>query len=155
MEKEIVLDFPQINTSVRATLLEDGEPELSKILWDNIKTPQKMFCRHPVSTGHEFSGEVRPPRHPVQTGTQAQPIGRKSWLFTRLDPGVIVYGIFGGYGGLSLIYGACTEPLPARGGIVGKVKEEDWDNMMKAGKAVWECQYRIHKPMIMYVRRGE
>ncbi len=54
-----------------------------------------------------------------------------------------------------MIYGACTEPLPARGSIVGKVVEDDWDKMLKAGKAVWNAQYRTHKPMIMYAWRVE
>jgi len=155
MPKTIQLEWPSEELSVRATLLEDEEPELCEILWENLENPQKMFCRHPVSTGHEFSGEIRPPRHPVQTGTQAQPIGRKQWLFSRIPPGSVVYGIFGGYGGLSLIYGHCTEPLPARGGIVGRVAEEDWGNMLKAGEAVWNAQYRTHEPMIMYARRAE
>lgn len=155
MSKMIQLEWPSEELVVRATLLEDEEPELCEILWKNLENPLKLFCRHPVSTGEEFSGESRPPRHPVQAGTQAQPLGRKQWLFSRIPPGSVVYAIFGGYGGLSLIYGACTEPLPARGGIVGKVVEEDWDKMLKAGKAVWNAQYRTHKPMIMYARRVE
>jgi len=154
MVKQIILDFPEIEVSIRANLREEDEPELCKIFWENLKKPVKLFCRHPVSTGEEFSGESRPPEHPVQTGTQARPLGRKKWLFTRIPAGSVVYAIFGGYGGVSLIYGPCTEPLPARGSVVGIVVEEDWENMLEAGKAVWNAQYRSHKPFIMYAKRG-
>lgn len=154
MLKEIVIEFPEIEVSIRASLLEDEEPELCKILWKNLEEPLKLFCRHPVSTGEEFSGEARPPRHPVQTGTQAQPLGRKQWLFTRIPAGSVVYAIFGGYGGLSLIYGPCTEPLPARGSVVGKVIDEDFGKLLKAGKAVWNSQYKTHKPFFMVAKRG-
>jgi len=153
MVKMIELYFPELDLGVRARLLEEDEPELCEILWKNLEKPLKLFCRHPVSTGEEFSGESRPPRHPVRSGTQAQPLGRRRWLFSRIPPGSVIYAIFGGYGGLSLVYGPCTEPLPARGGIVGKVVKEDWENMLKAGKAVWHAQYMTHKPFFMVARR--
>lgn len=155
MGKLIEIEFPEIQVSVRASLLEEEEPELCEILWENLENPLKLFCRHPVSTGEEFSGESRPPRHPVQSGTQAQPLGRKRWLFSRIPPGSVVYAIFGGYGGLSLVYGPCTEPLSARGSVVGKVVEEDIGNMLKAGRAVWDAQYMTHRPIFMVARRGE
>jgi len=154
MAKKIVVEWPEIDVRVTVTLLEDEEPELCGMLWKNLETPLKMFCRHPVSTGEEFSGEGRPPRHPVKSGTQAQPLGRRQWLLTRIPPGSVVYAIFGGYGGMSLFYGPCTEPLPARGSVVGKVDPEDMGNLMKAGKSVWNAQYMTHRPMIMVARRG-
>lgn len=155
MGKLIEIEFPEIWVSVRASLLEEEEPELCEILWENLESPLKLFCRHPVSTGEEFSGESRPPRHPVHSGTQTQPLGRKRWLFSRIPPGSVVYAIFGGYGGLSLVYGPCTEPLPARGSVVGKVVEEDIGNMLKAGRAVWNAQYITHRPFFMVARRWE
>jgi hypothetical protein len=155
MTKKIVVEWQGVDLRVKAALLEDDEPELCQTLWENLKTPLKMFCRHPVSTGEEFSGEGRPPRHPVKSGTQTQPLGRRQWLMTRIPPGSVVYAIFGGYGGLSLFYGPCTEPLPARGSVVGKVDAEDMGNLARAGKAVWDAQYLTHRPMIMVARRGE
>lgn len=155
MPKRIKFEWPKIGITVNATLLEEEEPELCDILWKKLETPLKLFCRHPVSTGYEFSAESRPPRHPVKSGTQAQPLGRKQWLLTRINPGSVVYAIFGGYGGISLFYGPCTEPLPARGSIVAKVHGEDMDNLVKAGKAVWNAQYMTHRPMTMIVSRKE
>lgn len=153
MAKQIELEWPDIGIKVSLNLLEGDEPELCETLWKNLEGPLKMFCRHPVSTGYEFSAEGRPPRHPVKSGTQAVPLGRKQWLMTRIKPGSILYAIFGGYGGISVFYGPCTEPLPARGSVVGKVDEEDMDDLVKAGRAVWNAQYITHKPVIMEVRR--
>jgi len=61
------------------------------------------------------------------------PLGRKKSLLTGLRPGLVVYAIFGGYGGISLIYGPLMEPLPARGSVVAQVRDEDMDDL-KAGK---------------------
>jgi len=153
MAKEIELEWPGIGIKVTATLLEEDEPELCEMLWKNLENPLKTFCRHPTSTGCEFGAEGRPPKHPVKSGTQAQPLGRKQWLLTRIQPGSVTYAIFGGYGGISVFYGPCTEPLPARGSLVAKVREEDMDDLVKAGKAVWNAQYMTHRPMIMIARR--
>ena len=155
MTRKIWIKWPEIDVEVNATLLEEDEPELCETLWENLETPLRMICRHPVSTGEEFSGEGRPPRNPVSSGTQAEPLGRKQWLLTRIEPGSVVYAIFGGYGGMSLFYGPCTEPLPARGSVVGKVDEGDMDNLLKAGRAVWNAQYMTHRPMIMVAGRRE
>lgn len=155
MAKKITIELPEIGVEVDASLLEEDEPELCDALWKNLEKPLKMFCRHPVSTGEEFSGEGRPPRHPVRSGTQAQPLGRKQWLMTRIEPGSVVYAIFGGYGGLSLFYGPCTEPLPARGSVVAKVDGDDMDDLVRAGRAVWNAQYMTHRPMIMIAGRKE
>jgi len=153
MVKEIEFEWPEIGINLNVSLLENDEPELCEILWKNLEKPLKMICRHPVSTGEEFSGEGRPPRHPVQSGTQAVPLGRKQWLLSGIKPGSVVYAIFGGYGGISVFYGPCTEPLPARGSVVGKVAEADMEKLKKTGKAVWKAQYITHRPMIMMARR--
>jgi hypothetical protein len=155
MAKRIEFEFPSVELKVEASLSENDEPELCSTLWENFREPTKLFCRHPLSTGYEFSGEGRPPRHPVQSGTQAVPLGRKRWLLSQVQPGSVVYSIFGGYGGISLFYGPCTEPLPARGSVVGRVEEKSMNNLMKAGKAVWEAQYLTHTPILMIVRRKE
>jgi len=155
MVKKIEFEWPDIGITVKATLLEEDEPELCDTLWKSLETPLKLFCRHPVSTGYEFSGEGRPPRYPVKTGTQAAPIGRKQWLLSRIEPGMVYYKIFGGYGGISLCYGLCTEPLPAGGSVVAKVDEKDMKDLVEAGKAVWNTQYMTHRPMIMIARRGK
>jgi hypothetical protein len=155
MAKKIEFEWLGIGIKVNATLLEEEEPELCDTLWKSLETPLKLFCRHPLSTGYTLSGEGRPPKHPVKSGTQATPIGKKQRLLTRIEPGMVTYKIFGGYGGISLCYGQCTEPLLAGGSVVAKIDKEDMDALVMAGKAVWNAQYMTHRPMIMKARRRE
>lgn len=152
MNRKIRLEWPSIDVHVEAFLLEDEEPELCDLLWNRIQKPLKMFCRHPVSTGLEFSAEARPPRHPVQTG---EIVGRNKRLFCEIPPGSINYSVVGGYGGLSCYYGPCSEPIMVKGAIIAKVSEKNIPTLVKAGKAVWNAYYMTHKPILMFVRRGE
>jgi hypothetical protein len=155
MTKQVEFFWPEIEVKVSATLLEEDEPELCATLWSYLETPKKLICRHTLSTGCNFGCEGRPPRDPVKSGTQAQPLGRKHQLLTRVKPGSVSYAIFGGYGGVGLFYGPCTEPLPTRGAIVGNVNEEDMNELVRAGKAVWNSQYMTHRPMVMIARRRD
>ena len=116
--KRIQLGFPTIDTTLTATLLEKEEPELTELLWENLENPLRLFCRHPVSTGEEFSAAARPPRHPVKTGTV---LGRRKRMFCEIPVGSVNYSVHGGYGGISLYYGPCTEPITVSGAVVAKI----------------------------------
>jgi len=152
MVRSIVIEFPKIGSSVRADLWEDMEPELCEVLWGNLENPTKMVCRHPVSSGQEFSAEARPPRHPVKSGLG---VGRNRYLYTTVPLGGVVYAVTGGFGGLSLYYGPCTEPLQIRGSVVARVIPGGLEKAAKVGRAVWDAQALEHKPMVIVVRRGE
>ncbi len=151
MVRSIFIDFPSIGSSLKAALLEELEPELCNVLWENLAEPVKMVCRHPVSSGQEFSAEARPPRHPVKSGLG---VGRNRYLYTTVPLGGVVYAVTGGFGGLSLYYGPCTEPLQIRGSVVAQVLAEDLPKAAKAGKAVWDSQALLHKPMVIVARRA-
>jgi len=153
MARNMEFEWPELAIQVTATLLEEDEPELSARLWDDLTSPTRFVCRHTLSTGYEFGCETRPPKHPVESGTQAEPVGRKQWLLCRIRPGSVVYSIAGGYGGITIFYGPCTEPLPMRGPVVAYVEPKDMDNLVRAGKAVWSAQYMTHLPVIMIARR--
>lgn len=150
MSRKIELEWPSEDIKVVATLLEEEEPELCDLLWGNLEEPLKLFCRHPVSTGEEFSAAARPPRHPVKTGVI---MGRTKRMFSEIEPGSINYSVHGGYGGLSCYYGPCTEPITVSGAVVGKVSDEQMPELIKAGKAVWNAYYMLHEPILMYARR--
>ena len=152
MTNKIELEWPSIEVKITATLLTEEEPELCQLLWENLKQPIKLFCRHPVSTGEEFSAAARPPRHPVKTGVN---LGRKKRMFCEITPGSINYSVHGGYGGLSCYYGPCTEPITVSGAIVAKVNEEEIPQLRKAGEAVWSHYYLKHTPITMIARRLE
>jgi len=150
MARKIVLEWPSEEITVTATLLEKEEPELCGLLWNNLAEPLKMFCRHPVSTGEEFSAAARPPKHPVKTGDV---IGRHKRMFCDIEPGSINYSVHGGYGGLSCYYGPCTEPITVNGAVVAKVPDDELPKLRKAGQAVWDHYYMRHTPITMTARR--
>jgi hypothetical protein len=152
MTHKILLEWPSEEITITATLLEDEEPELCKLLWENLEKPLRLFCRHPVSTGKEFSAAARPSRHPVKTGVV---MGRNKRMFCEIPPGSINYSIHGGYGGLSCYYGPCTEPITVNGAVVAKVDEDEMPMLRKAGEAVWSHYYMKHTPITMIARRKE
>ncbi|MBD3172672.1 hypothetical protein GF326_09385 [Candidatus Bathyarchaeota archaeon] len=148
--KKIQLIFSSIPTTLTATLLEKEEPELTQLLWENLENPVKLFCRHPVSTGQEFSAAARPSRHPVKTGSH---LGRHKRMFCEIPVGSVNYSVHGGYGGLSLYYGPCTEPITVSGAVLGKIPEKQIPELQKAGETVWNHYYRLHTPITMTARR--
>jgi hypothetical protein len=90
MNRKIMIEFPDIKSKFSATLLDEEEPELCEKFWQVLETPLKMICHHTLSTGDLFEGYGRPPIHPVEVGSQANPIGRKQWLLSKLDPGMLM-----------------------------------------------------------------
>lgn len=153
MNRKIIMEFPNAKIKIFATLLDKEEPELCNMFWETLKTPLKMICSHTLSTGDNFDGIGRPPRHPVKIGTQVNPIGRKRWLLCQLEPGMVL--CTGSYS-IDVSYGPhITEPLPARGSVVAKVDPDCLDDLMKAGKIVWNAQYMTHHLVTMMVKREE
>ncbi len=153
MSRKIMIEFPEMKIKFTATLLDKEEPEECDVFWKILKKPLKTACYHTLSTGHYFGGEGRPPKHPVKSGTQAKPIGRKSFLLSQLDPGMLVYP---GGNSLKVAYGPhITEPLASPGPVIAKVDKEDLGDLMKAGLGVWNAQYMTHQLVTMTVRRKE
>lgn len=154
MDRNVILEWPEIGVKVSYSLMSEQEPVLSEILWNNIASPLKMACRHTLSTGEMFCGGERPPRNRVNTGTQATPLGRVKIKPNQIEPGCITYSVHGGYGGLSVWYGGSTETLFAPGCVIGKVETSQLGELIKAGKYVWDAQYLTHRLAIMYASRG-
>ncbi|MFX1534782.1 MAG: hypothetical protein ACFFDI_11215 [Promethearchaeota archaeon] len=150
--KKIEINWPDADITVSASLQEEEEPELCKLLWDDLKQPLKTVSHHVLSTGNVILGMGRPPKHPTASGTQRQPVGRKKWLFTQIEPGMIVYS---GANHIWFNYGYLTEALPIHGSVVAKVDEEDYDDYVKACNVCWNAQYITHNPVIIMVRRKE
>jgi hypothetical protein len=148
-EKRVQLEWPEIGVKVAFPLMFDQEPVLCEILWKNVASKLKMACRHTLSTGEMFCGGERPPRSRVETGTQANPLGRVKIKPNQIEPGSITYAVHGGYGGLSVWYGRSTETLFAPGCVIGKVSENQMGDLIKAGKYVWNAQYLDHRLVVM------
>ena len=155
MDKTVELEWPEIGITVDFALMFQQEPVLCEILWNNVASKLKMACRHTLSTGEMFCGGERPPRNRVDTGTQANPLGRVKIKPNQIEPGTITYSVHGGYGGLSVWYGRSTETLFAPGCIIGRVKENQMRDLIKAGKYVWDAQYITHRLAIMNAKRLE
>ncbi|MEL7564534.1 MAG: hypothetical protein AAGU27_06585 [Dehalobacterium sp.] len=151
MCRKLEIEFSEAGITVSAALLEKEEPELSKVLWNDLEKPVKFACYNTLSTGCLFIGKARPPKSPVKTGTQAVPVGKKQILLCDMTPGEIVYT------GLDLwaCYGPETEPLVPGGSVVVKVDDEDIDAFIEAGKFIWNAQQITHKLATMIVRRKE
>lgn len=67
---------------------------------------------------------------------------------------MVTFSGYGSYGGVFVAYGEhITEPLLAAGSVVAEVDKEHLDDLMEAGKAVWNAQYITHKLMTMTIRR--
>lgn len=142
------MEWPSLGIEVRVSLLDNEEPEVCEIFWNRLEHPVKTICRHTLSTGCAYNILPRPPVHPIQMGTQAQPLGRKRQMYSQLEPGNILYS-----GNISVIYGPCTEPLHTSGARVGMVRAQDLENFKRAGKMVWLAQYKSHTPTTVTVRR--
>jgi len=155
MQMIVACEWPSFEMSLDIPLDIDQEPELCQKFWEFLESPQRMFCRHPVSTGYEFSAEGRPPRHPADSGSQVRPIGRRAFLLSELEPGSVTYAIFGGYGGLSFCYGKCTEPLPSRGAVISLLRGLELEKLKRIGSSVMNAQIYTHTPVIMKASRKE
>lgn len=153
MTKSVSLEWPVVSVKFNIELMENEEPDMCDMLWKRLDSPLKMFCRHTLSTGGVFMGEGRPPRHPIPSGTQAMPLGRKRYMYSQLKPGCILYAGFGAYGALAMFYGPCTEPLPSPGPVISYVGEKDMEKLVRAGRAVWQAQFYSHEPVTMMVSR--
>jgi hypothetical protein len=150
MVKKIELEWPDQKIVVKATLLEKEEPEFAELLWNDLEKEMKTYCSHTLSTGEVYLCFARPPKKPMNTGSQRAPVGRIITLMTRMENGQICYG---GGGGLRICYGRITEPLPAGAPIVAIVDKKDLEKNIQAGKAVWQAQYLTHKLVTVLVRR--
>jgi hypothetical protein len=150
LSKKIIIEMSDTNIKFPATLSEKEEPELCEMFWNLLEKPVKMICQNTLSTGDLFLGFPRPPKHPIKVGSQANPIGRKKWLLSQLDPGMLLFGgdsIYFAYGP------HITEPLVAPGSVVAKVEGKYLDDLFKAGKQVWNSQYMTHRLVTLSVSR--
>jgi hypothetical protein len=153
MEKMILIEFPFRKTGIPATLLFQEEPEMCQALWNLLDQPMEMICHHTLSTGDYFHGCGRPPKHPVATGSQATPLGKKRLLLSQLKPGSIVYS--GGHD-IAIAYGPdMTEPLVARGPVVARVSEDLLGELYEGGRRIWNAQFITHQLQTITLKRKD
>lgn len=149
MLKKIILTFPN-GAVVKATLLEDAEPELCEDLWDFAKEEQSLICHNTLSTGKSFPAFRRPSRSPNTESHLANPIGRNKVVYTALKEGELLWSKTKLY----VVYGFCTEPSIA-GAVTARVDPEDMEAFIRAGEDVWNHTYLYHKLAVLKVKREE
>lgn len=155
MNRKIVIEFSD-TIKFSAMLLEKEEPELCDVFWNDLEVPLKMICGHTLSTGNMAEGFARPSKEPVKAGTQANPVGRKQWMLSRLEPGMIIYDPARS---IHFCYGKTeapiTEPLLASSAVVAKVDEKDLDKCTELCEKIWDSQFNTHCLETITVRRKE
>jgi hypothetical protein len=150
MSKQLKLTFSGFPDEVVLTLLESEEPTCSKLLWEEVEEPLKLWLSHTTSTGDYILARGRPERDPRPTGTQASPLSGKTKHLSNLGQGAVVYA---GNKFLAFNYGPDnTEPVAAPGPIVAR--GENLDTFYRAGRYVWE-QHKKAKLVIATVSRKE
>lgn len=144
MSKQIEIELPSLGLEATATLLENEEPELSKLLWEDLDTSLEMICHHSQATGKHFIGRARPPGNPVKRMESK----RKIRVCDR-KAGDIAYE--GGRLGISITYGPVTEKAMTSGPVA---KADNIEDIERIGKAIWES-YIFHVPLKLVARRRE
>ncbi len=144
MPKKVEIELSGLDLKTTATILEVEEPEVSKLLWDELATPLEMICHHSQATGQNFLGKARPPRHPVKSLTY-----RNQVKICDKKPGDISYMV--GRLGINVTYGLVTEEAIAPGPVA---KAENLKELQKIGKKIWES-YHEHTQLKLVMRRKE
>lgn len=150
----IEISTNQSQVRVTAALREDLPPDVLETFFAATAEPLRMSVDHTMSTGDYFLSRGRPPRHPVQAGSQATPFGGVPVLLSQLKAGDVLYS---GGNDMSFAYGPhITEPLVARGPVIARVAPEQLDAYWQFGRDVWEASYRKHElSIITVIRQGD
>lgn len=149
MSAQISIRFDGFDREIVANIVPDLDTKVLEMVKSALSEPQRLACDHTISTGDYFLARARPPRNPVQLGSQATPLGGKTSLLSQLDAGDILYP---GGKDLSFAYGPdITEPLMSRGPVVAKVIPEHLEDFFKAGRLVWDATSSTHKLMTITV----
>jgi hypothetical protein len=75
IDKIFLIGFPFRKIRIPATLLIREASEMCRIVWDLSGKPMKMICHHILSTGNNFHGNGRFPKHPIAIGSRATLLG--------------------------------------------------------------------------------
>lgn len=149
MPKQLTMKFSGFPDEIVVALLEDEEPTCSKMLWDEVKEPLKLWLSHTTSTGDYILARGRPEREPRPTGTQASPLGKMTTTLSNLGQGAIVYA---GHKFLAFNYGPDnTEPVAAPGPIVARAT--NLDAFFRAGRYVWDQHKKSQLVTVMVSRK--
>jgi hypothetical protein len=154
LTKEIIIDWPELKTSVTATLLEDLNPSLAKVLWNNlpIETIQSWAAvsGDAIYACHDIVAPVMP--ESMETYEQ----DKKNWGNMPADKfrGLVQFSTMGAIWGFAIIWGdEFTEPVPSAPSA--KIRDEDLETLRKIGEKVTDDALFWNKYYKLIVRRKE
>lgn len=153
MSREIEMEWPELGVKVVATLAEDKNPGLCKVLWDNL--PIETIQSHCAVSGdamyacHNIVSFIEPEY--VETYEDK----KEYWgHMPKKLIGTVQFGTMGSIWGISVRWGEeFTEPVPSA--PVAYVKKEDLGKLREVGKKVRDGMLFFNKYYRLIVRRRE
>lgn len=133
----ISLDFPALNTVLKARLLWDVNPELCEKFLETL--PFTTIYSHTTASGQGMYAPTR------VVGS----VPAKHMLLTEMPHGTITLST-DNYKTLGFFYGPITEPLPGFPPIA-EVIDEDKPKMAGVGREVWLSNTVTHEPVAVTV----
>jgi hypothetical protein len=138
--KYIEIIYPDLSITLTARLLEERNKDLCDLLWLNL--PIESIQSHLMSSGQAM---YLPHRIIALVKTNTD-------LLSTVPVGTIGMSTID-YKNLTIYYGKVTESLPVS--PVGRIQEEDVENLKRVGSEVWRSNYYTHYPIKVIVRRKE
>jgi hypothetical protein len=139
--KRVTIEWPDLNISVSATLLEEKNPELCDVFWSHLPfesvqehtvvSGKGTYCWAPIVT-------TAPARH-TERSTET-PVGRLQYI-----------GATGNK--IGLVYGPITEPLE-HAIPIGQVVEDDLEKLKVVGRAVWDSTFYTKKIIMVHFMKA-
>ena len=136
----IEIYYPDISITLTARLLDELNKDLCDLLWSNL--PIESIQSHLMSSGQAM---YLPHRIIALVKTNTD-------LLSRVPVGTIGMSTID-YKNLTIYYGKVTESLPVS--PVGRIQEDDLENLKRVGSEVWRANYYTHYPIKVIVRRKE
>lgn len=141
MPKMIEIEYPDLGIVMTATLWEDKNQKLCKLLWDNL--PIETIQSHALASGEQVFAPIK--IRAVETGAYFE-------LESKQEPGKI-FMYTQSYSIIGWNYGPVTEPAPSA--VIGRIREEDLEKLKLAGRAAWDANFMTHFPLRVVFRRKE
>jgi hypothetical protein len=139
--KTMIMEYPDLNLCISATLLEEMNPELCEVIWNHL--PMECVQEHAVVSGGSLYCwtpivTTAPVRYREKLAEQ--PLGR------------VRYSQMTG-NKIGMNYGPITEPLPHCIPI-GQVIDDDLEKVKAVGKAVWDSIFYTKRIIRVHFKQG-
>ena len=154
LAKQIVIEWRELKSKVTARLLEDKNPSLCKVLWDNL----------PIETIQSWaavSGDAMYACHSIVADVEPEYVEmyedkKEYWGNMPIEKfrGHVYFNTMGSIWGFAIVWGdELTEPVPSV--PVARVEEEDLATLRKVGVKVTDDSLFFNKYYRLVVRKKE